>query len=230
MGSTTFDTYFVLFFLKASAEKEKNKGYFCLTRQTIEQTEVKTIEETSFSADEDTTNQFNSTTPIQTQRIPESNPMSDSSKLPLDSKITGNSDVTDHQMISVVSRSNQPIHNLTVIAGESQEDEKMNTKTEPKFDISDCTASVNKEDLKMLSLLDFAGQSAYYACHHIFFSPRAFFILVIDMTKKLTDVAIEACRKQGLIYSNWTYEGNLFDCLLIYDSYLFLMQALVKDI
>ena len=80
---------------------------------------------------------------------------------------------------------------------------------EPNVDLNDCVPSVNRDNLKMLSLLDFAGHSAYYACHHIFFSPRAFFILVVDMTKDLSTIATEACTKEGLIYSNWTYAGKL---------------------
>ena len=80
---------------------------------------------------------------------------------------------------------------------------------EQNIDLNDCVPSVNRDSLKMLTLLDFAGHSAYYACHHIFFSPRAFFILVVDMTKDLSSVASEACTKEGLIYSNWTYAGKL---------------------
>lgn len=72
---------------------------------------------------------------------------------------------------------------------------------------SDCVASTNENSLKMLSILDFAGQSAYYACHHIFFSPGAFYILVVDMSKDLKSYADRACDKEGLIYSNWTYAG-----------------------
>ena len=79
---------------------------------------------------------------------------------------------------------------------------------EQNIDLNGCVASVNTDNLKMLSLLDFAGHNAYYACHHIFFSPRAFFILVIDMTKDLSAVAKEACRKD-LIYSEWTYAGRI---------------------
>ena len=78
----------------------------------------------------------------------------------------------------------------------------------------DCKPLVSTNNLKMLSLLDFAGHSAYYACHHIFFSPRAFFILVVDMTKELASVASEACKENDLIYSNWTYAGNLLNQLL----------------
>nr|XP_022316071.1 uncharacterized protein LOC111119843 isoform X2 [Crassostrea virginica] len=76
---------------------------------------------------------------------------------------------------------------------------------EQNIDLNNCVPSVNMDNLKMLGLLDFAGHSAYYACHHIFFSPRAIFILVVDMTKDLNSIATEACTKEGLIYSNWTY-------------------------
>lgn len=76
-----------------------------------------------------------------------------------------------------------------------------------EWDFSDCVASTNENSLKVLSILDFAGQSAYYACHHIFFSPRAFYILVVDMSKNLKSHADRACDKEGLIYSDWTYAG-----------------------
>lgn len=77
-----------------------------------------------------------------------------------------------------------------------------------QWNFSNCVVSANEDNLKMLSLLDFAGQSAYYACHHIFFSPRAFYILVVDMSKNLNSKADEACDKEGLIYSDWTYAGT----------------------
>lgn len=77
----------------------------------------------------------------------------------------------------------------------------------PDIDFRDCEASVSERNLKMLSILDFAGQSAYYACHHIFLSPRAFYILVVDISEDLKSLATHACEKQGLIYSEWTYAG-----------------------
>lgn len=76
-----------------------------------------------------------------------------------------------------------------------------------EWDFSDCVASTIENSLKVLSILDFAGQSAYYACHLIFFSPRAFYILVVDMSKDLKSRADRACDKEGLIYSDWTYAG-----------------------
>lgn len=85
---------------------------------------------------------------------------------------------------------------------------KIDRKSEEEVDFKSCLATVNEDSLKMISLLDFAGQSAYYACHHIFFSPRAFYILVVDMSKDLDDLATQACNDKDLIYSNWTYAGT----------------------
>lgn len=70
----------------------------------------------------------------------------------------------------------------------------------------------------MLSLLDFAGHSAYYACHHIFCSPRVIFILVVDMSKDLNDLATQACKETDLIYSSWTYAGT--NNALLYPHFL----------
>ena len=126
------------------------------------------------------------------------------SSLPSSTEITSIIDedivVTDPE----INESNETVNNLTAAV-----DVSPNTDECYNIDFIDCVASVNMNDLKMLSLLDFAGHSAYYACHHIFFSPRAFFILVVDMSKDLQKVATEACRKKGLIYSDWTYAGRL---------------------
>lgn len=90
-----------------------------------------------------------------------------------------------------------------------------------QWDFSDCVPSTNEDNLKMLSLLDFAGQSAYYACHHIFFSPRAFYILVVDISKNLNSQADNACDQEGLIYSNWTYAGMQIKQPIIYDLFFY---------
>lgn len=97
------------------------------------------------------------------------------------------------------------------------------TACEKTMDIEENTsnASANEDNLKMLSLLDFAGQSAYYACHHIFFSPRAFYILVVDISKDLNSQADKACDQEGLIYSNWTYAGMQIKQQIIYDLFFY---------
>ena len=131
------------------------------------------------------------------------------SSSPSSTKITSIIDedivVTDPE----INKSNETVNNLTAALDVSLNIEECNPTLEQNIDFTDCVASVNMDDLKMLSLLDFAGHSAYYACHHIFFSPRAFFILVVDMSKELSSVATEACGKEGLIYSDWTYAGRL---------------------
>ncbi|XP_062576661.1 uncharacterized protein LOC134238559 [Saccostrea cucullata] len=67
-----------------------------------------------------------------------------------------------------------------------------------------------KENLPTVSMLDFAGQLAYYACHQIYVTPKAFFILVLDMTKKFEDVVEkEKDNQEGSVFSVWTYKDYL---------------------
>ncbi|XP_062576856.1 uncharacterized protein LOC134238751 [Saccostrea cucullata] len=67
-----------------------------------------------------------------------------------------------------------------------------------------------KEKFPTVSLLDFAGQLAYYACHQIYVTPKAFFILVLDMTKEFEDVIDkEKDNQEGSIFSIWTYRDYL---------------------
>lgn len=108
------------------------------------------------------------------------------------------------------------------------EDVERNNKTQQKpLNIENYTTTVNEKIFMGMSLLDFAGQSAYYACHHIFFSPRVFFILVIDMSKGLNDLARQACKETDLIYSNWTYAGTTMCCYNF--VFGFLMYFFVKS-
>ena len=139
-------------------------------------------------------------------------------------------DVTDPE----INKSNETVNDLTATVDVSLNIGECNPTLEQNIDFIDCVASVNMDNLKMLSLLDFAGHSAYYACHHIFFSPRAFFILVVDMSKELSCVATEACGKEGLIYSDWTYAGRLFffslEMYMKLVTSLNIFQAMLKSI
>jgi hypothetical protein len=84
--------------------------------------------------------------------------------------------------------------------------------------------SVNEKPTQMISLFDFAGQDAYYACHHIFLSPRSFYILVTDMSKGLDEIPVtgqsqelnNARAKVGRIHSDWTYQGMEFLSTIVY--------------
>ncbi|XP_055999077.1 uncharacterized protein LOC125656784 isoform X1 [Ostrea edulis] len=69
--------------------------------------------------------------------------------------------------------------------------------------------NVIDKSIKTISLLDFAGQDAYYACHHIFLSPRSFYILVTDMSRKLTEKPTNALQRKDLMYSDWTHQDYI---------------------
>ncbi|XP_062572583.1 probable serine/threonine-protein kinase roco5 [Saccostrea cucullata] len=66
------------------------------------------------------------------------------------------------------------------------------------------------EEKKLLSILDFGGQCMYYACHQIYLSKRAFYILVVDMSKNLEDVIDEElCDQKDTMFSNWSHRDFL---------------------
>uniref|UniRef100_A0A8W8NRL5 CARD domain-containing protein n=3 Tax=Magallana gigas TaxID=29159 RepID=A0A8W8NRL5_MAGGI len=67
---------------------------------------------------------------------------------------------------------------------------------QPLVDICCCVRSKNKTELKRLNLLDFDEKNA---CHRIFFSSRAFYIVLIDISK-----ALHSPMDEGF-YSDWTY-------------------------
>ena len=155
------------------------------------ETVVKNTQQTSFNEKQnEVSNQSNIASPRQIHLVDKASGFKETLK----SNKEEISDITD----SGVSEYIKPDNDLTTAVNVS-----------PDVDLNECMLSVNMDNLKMLSLLDFAGHSAYYACHHIFFSPRAFFILVVDMSKELSSVATKACIKEDLIYSDWTYAGRL---------------------
>ncbi|XP_056015275.1 uncharacterized protein LOC125656640 [Ostrea edulis] len=65
-------------------------------------------------------------------------------------------------------------------------------------------------DKQLLSMTDFAGQAAYYACHQVYLSRRAFYLLVVDMSKKLTKEAHKDNKDRhnpiGSLFHHWTYK------------------------
>ncbi|XP_062571888.1 probable serine/threonine-protein kinase pats1 [Saccostrea cucullata] len=72
------------------------------------------------------------------------------------------------------------------------------------------TKNVSEYPDKKITMTDFAGQCSYYASHQIFLSPRAFFILVLNMEKKFDDkVGEEVCCQEGSVYGGWTHRDYL---------------------
>ncbi|XP_062609906.1 uncharacterized protein LOC134271712 isoform X2 [Saccostrea cucullata] len=69
---------------------------------------------------------------------------------------------------------------------------------------------INESAIKTVTFFDFGGQCAYYACHQIYLTRRAFYVLVLDASKNLTQVVDErVCDQKGTVFSGWTY-GNYF--------------------
>ncbi|XP_062598724.1 probable serine/threonine-protein kinase pats1 [Saccostrea cucullata] len=72
-------------------------------------------------------------------------------------------------------------------------------------------------------MTDFAGQVAYYACHQVYLSRRAFYIVVVDMSKKLK----EECRLHdtdrhnptGSLFHSWTYRDYFHFWLQTINTY-----------
>ncbi|XP_062607338.1 uncharacterized protein LOC134269137 isoform X2 [Saccostrea cucullata] len=65
---------------------------------------------------------------------------------------------------------------------------------------------VDTENKCLLSVVDFAGQCAYYACHQVYLSRRAFYLLVIDMSKRFDKKVDQAlCEQEGTMFADWTF-------------------------
>ncbi|XP_062620932.1 uncharacterized protein LOC134282544 [Saccostrea cucullata] len=62
---------------------------------------------------------------------------------------------------------------------------------------------------QLISMTDFAGQVAYYACHQIYLSRRAFYLVVVDMSKELEEKAISYDSDRhnpiGSLFHDWTF-------------------------
>ncbi|XP_061195056.1 probable serine/threonine-protein kinase pats1 [Saccostrea echinata] len=70
---------------------------------------------------------------------------------------------------------------------------------------------------KTLSFFDFGGQCAYYACHQIYLTRRAFYIVVIDASKDLEHlVEKDVCDQMDTVFANWKYK----------DYFLFWMKSI----
>ncbi|XP_062600816.1 probable serine/threonine-protein kinase pats1 [Saccostrea cucullata] len=63
---------------------------------------------------------------------------------------------------------------------------------------------------KLISMTDFAGQVAYYACHQVYLSRRAFYIVVVDMSKGLDEEVriyhTDRHNPEGSLFHSWKYK------------------------
>jgi hypothetical protein len=71
------------------------------------------------------------------------------------------------------------------------------------------SADTDKEGKQLLSIMDFGGQCAYYACHQVYLNRRAFYILVLNMIQSFNEkVDRSLCEQQGTMFADWTYGGE----------------------
>ncbi|XP_062603570.1 leucine-rich repeat serine/threonine-protein kinase 2-like, partial [Saccostrea cucullata] len=66
------------------------------------------------------------------------------------------------------------------------------------------------QDKQIISMTDFAGQVAYYACHQIYLSRRAFYLVVMDLSKGLNEVVhtqdTDRHNPKGSLFHGWAYK------------------------
>jgi hypothetical protein len=73
----------------------------------------------------------------------------------------------------------------------------------------DIPTDTDKDGKQLLSILDFGGQCAYYACHQVYLSRRAFYLLVLNMAKGFDEkVDPSICEQAGTMFADWTYGGE----------------------
>jgi hypothetical protein len=78
-------------------------------------------------------------------------------------------------------------------------------------------AIVDTAGQKTLSMFDFGGQCAYYACHQIYLTRRAFYMVVVDASKHLRQVVNKkVCNQKDTMFAGWSYGGEV----LIDDEYV----------
>ncbi|XP_062603600.1 uncharacterized protein LOC134265406 isoform X2 [Saccostrea cucullata] len=80
--------------------------------------------------------------------------------------------------------------------------EKQNTEDE--IDVTE------NQDKQVISMTDFAGQVAYYACHQIYLSRRPFYLVVMDMSKGLDEVVhtqdTDGYNPNESLFHGWAYK------------------------
>ncbi|XP_048765302.2 uncharacterized protein LOC125673075 isoform X2 [Ostrea edulis] len=72
--------------------------------------------------------------------------------------------------------------------------------------LKDLPVDTDKEGKQLLSVVDFGGQCAYYACHQVYLSRRALYLLVLNMSKKFDEkVDPSLCEQEGTMFTDWSY-------------------------
>ncbi|XP_062594342.1 uncharacterized protein LOC134255816, partial [Saccostrea cucullata] len=93
-----------------------------------------------------------------------------------------------HESLKTESESRKGNEAAAFVEKEEMVEDKQNIPKESDLSgILRVSKDVSGDPEKKITMVDFAGQCSYYASHQIFLSPRAFFILVLNMEKKFGD-------------------------------------------
>lgn len=88
---------------------------------------------------------------------------------------------------------------------EPENKEEMFKLIKERFDQSDGS---EKEVIAEISFWDFGGQIVFYSTHQTFLTPRAVYIVVIDISKALKLNVPRPCYTDSRGKTEWNYEGN----------------------
>ncbi|XP_062577372.1 uncharacterized protein LOC134239226 [Saccostrea cucullata] len=127
-----------------------------------------------------------------------------------DKELSSDDEIT-HESLNTESESHKGNEAAAFLEKERMIEDQQNIPKESEISgILRVSKDASDDPEKKITMIDFAGQCSYYSSHQIFLSPRAFFILVLNMKKKLLEkVGKEVCSQKGSIYEGWTYKDYL---------------------
>ncbi|XP_062613007.1 uncharacterized protein LOC134274794 [Saccostrea cucullata] len=214
---------FVLEDNELTVNKQKVDTYFHVCPEDnvsyMHQTSVdETMAEESIASDDES-----DASDDNSSQIPEEIKPNEKHSLPPKKKETDDHSSQGLPRISHVNNQPSTVAAETIPFTENMETVLSESKNTKEMDVNESTFiakmlhSASFHPKKLVTFLDFAGQCVYYACHQIYLSPRAFYLLVVDMSKDLQEPVDEKVNDQeGTMFENWTYE----------DYFVFWMKSL----
>ncbi|XP_062606508.1 uncharacterized protein LOC134268289 [Saccostrea cucullata] len=134
-------------------------------------------------------------------------------------EVKGNVSISRKSSISVEWETETTVKEYIPKGDVGVKEETKDLENDAMMKILNAVIQIGKEKRNpRITFLDFAGQNAYYAFHQVYLSPKTFFILVIDMTKKFTDKN-ENDASGGSRFTSWTYKDYYKFWLKSIDSF-----------
>lgn len=124
----------------------------------------------------------------------------------------GDTDKKENKLVSIKvetsSSLQQSTDRISLISNEIHQNVNGNEKYAIMAKIMDAIEQIDKNPGPRITFIDFAGQSQYYAFHQIYLSPKAVYILIVDMTKSPDANVPDTDGKAGSRFKSWTYRGT----------------------